>query len=59
MPSPQKCGRDVTMMILSTQNQVFKKILVNTNQYDKFGVSMTFGLGVRQGAFLLPQPCLK
>ena len=35
------------MMTLSTQNQFFYKILVDTNRYAKFGGPMTLDLGVR------------
>ena len=45
-------GRDSTMMTSRIQNQFFQKSLANTNPYTKFGVPMTFGLGVRWGRIL-------
>ena len=36
----------LTMMTSSTQNSLFENNLVNTSLHTKFGVPMTFGLGV-------------
>ena len=46
----------IKMIMSSTQNQFFYKILLNTNPLAKFGVLVNFGLGIDGGAFC-PPPC--
>ena len=42
----RKYGCDATMMMPLIEKHFFKKFLVNSNPYVKFGVFITFGLEV-------------
>ena len=42
-----------------SKSQFFKKFMVNTNRHVKFGVHVTFGLGVRYGWYFSSLPQVK